>query len=383
MKKAMLYKAMFVFALVMLNGCDDDKVVDTQPPHITLNGDTNITILQGDVWSDPGATAVDDVDGEVSVTVKGVVDTTTIGSYILTYIARDSTGNEASTIREVIVQEANNKAPTAVAKATPTTATQGEVVTFDASDSSDSDGQIVSYEWKEGDKVLSIEKSFSEDNLSVGDHTITLTVTDDDNATANDSITVTISSSESTGEVKKTGQTKSYDTDGNEVTDGSLKDDGYYQKGVDSDYTRDDDKEVVVDNLTGLIWQDNADVESVTKQWLTDENYDICDDNNSAPECYDTSGDTATSYCENLELGGYSDWRLPTSKELEGIVDYGRTDPSIDTSVFQHTSSNYYWSSTTYEYYHEDAWNVNFYYGGVYDGTKGNDLYVRCVRDGN
>jgi len=205
---------------------------------------------------------------------------------------------------------------------------------------------------------------------------------DDDNATASDSVTVTISSSELTGEVKKTGQTKSYDTDGNEVTDGSLKDDGYYQKGLTPDYTRDDDKEVVVDNLTGLMWQDNADVESVTKQWLTDENYDICDDNNSAPECYDTSGDTATSYCENLELGGYSDWRLPTSKELEGIVDYGKVDPSIDTSVFQHTSSSIYWSSTTIEIYHEEAWYVIFYDGNVDGSNKYFDFYVRCVRAG-
>ncbi len=61
---------------------------------------------------------------------------------------------------------------------------------------------------------------------------------------------------------KKTGQTKSYDTDGNEVTDGSIKDDGFYQKGVDPSYTRDDVKEIVIDHITGLQWQDDAEANS-------------------------------------------------------------------------------------------------------------------------
>jgi hypothetical protein len=356
---------------------------DTTPPVITINGDNPVTLIKDDTYNDVGATASDDVDGDVSVTtLSNDVDTSVVGTYHVTYSAKDSAGNESNATREVKVEEAENKAPIAVAKADPTTTTEGEEVTFDASDSSDSDGEIVSYEWKEGDTILSTEKSFSEDNLSVGDHTITLTVTDDDDANDSDSVTVTINSSESTGEVKKTGQSVSYDEDGNETTDGSLKDDGYYQKGVDPDYTRDDDKEVVVDNLTGLMWQDNEDVENMTKQWLTDENYDICDDNDSRSECYDTSGDTATTYCEELELGDYTDWRLPTSKELEGIVDYGKVDPAIDTSVFQHTSSYGYWSSTTYEGYHEAAWYVYFYGGSVGSSYKDAGSYVRCVRAG-
>jgi len=186
---------------------------------------------------------------------------------------------------------------------------------------------------------------------------------------------------------KKTGQTKSYNADGDEVTDNSLKDDGFYQKGTAPSYTRDDATDIVTDHVTGLQWADDANVSnsSMRKQWLTDANYDICDNNHSAPECYDTSGDTAATYCSSLTLGGYSDWRLPTSKELEGIVDYGKVDPSIDTDAFHHTSSSYYWSSTTNEYYHEYAWYVVFSYGHVdyvdYGYRDGN-AYVRCVRDG-
>jgi hypothetical protein len=64
--------------------------------------------------------------------------------------------------------------------------------------------------------------------------------------------------------VKKTGQVKSYEK----------YDDGYYQKGADPSYTRDNEKEIVTDNLTGLMWQDNKDMELVKKPWLTKENYE-------------------------------------------------------------------------------------------------------------
>ena len=47
---------------------------DTVPPVITLNGDEQIIITQGDTYNDLGATATDDVDGDVSVTVDGAVD---------------------------------------------------------------------------------------------------------------------------------------------------------------------------------------------------------------------------------------------------------------------------------------------------------------------
>jgi len=256
--------------------------------------------------------------------------------------------------------------------------TQGDSVTLDASGSSDSDGTISSYAWKEGSTVLSTSASFSKSDFTVGVHTITLTVTDNDGATDSDTVVVTVSGSV----LKKTGQTKSYNTNGAEVTDGSLKDDGFYQKGVTPSYTRDDVNDTVTDNLTGLMWQDNADAATVTKQWLTSANYNICTNDTSSPACNDTSGDTAATYCSNLVLGGYTDWRLPTASELEGILDYGKVYPAIDTAYFNNVSSNYYWSSTTIEGYKDYAWGVDFYYGYVYYGNKDYNYYVRCVRGG-
>ena len=48
-----------------------------------------------------------------------------------------------------------------------------------------------------------------------------------------------------TVKIKRTGQKKNYNQLGHEVTDRSIKDDGYYQTGITQSYTRDDAKEVV------------------------------------------------------------------------------------------------------------------------------------------
>ncbi|MBT9310744.1 PKD domain-containing protein [Leptothoe kymatousa] len=66
-----------------------------------------------------------------------------------------------------------------------------ESVTLNGSGSSDSDGSIVSYEWKEGSTTLATTATAAV-NLTVGVHTIALTVTDDNGATSSDSVTITV-----------------------------------------------------------------------------------------------------------------------------------------------------------------------------------------------
>lgn len=83
----------------------------------------------------------------------------------------------------------------------------------------------------------------------------------------------------------------------------------------------------VSDRATGLMWQKADD--GTRREWKE-----------------------ALAYCEALDLGGYDDWRLPTSKALQSIVDYKRTSfPAIDTSVFTITEDNEtldFWTSTTF-----------------------------------
>ena len=164
----------------------------------------------------------------------------------------------------------------------------------------------------------------------------------------------------------KTGQTKSYNHS-NEVLDGSIKDDGYYQVGATRSYFRIGN--VVIDNVTGLQWQDN---ESVKKQWITDDSYSAGDYNN-------TSGDTATSYCSNLSLDG-GGWRLPSVEELETIIDFSKANPSVTEGVFNFISSDYYWSSSTYIKDPLHAWNVRFSKGYSRNYYKYNERNVLCVR---
>jgi len=86
------------------NGDDNTTTTaDVTPPVITLKGEANITLAQGEPYKELGATAVDAVDGNVSVSISGTVDTNTTGRYTVTYTAKDKAGNEATVTRDVSV----------------------------------------------------------------------------------------------------------------------------------------------------------------------------------------------------------------------------------------------------------------------------------------
>ena len=76
---------------------------DTTPPLITINGETNISLSIGATYSDAGATATDNVDGTLPVTLSNSVDTSVPGSYSVIYSVTDAAGNTATSTRNVIV----------------------------------------------------------------------------------------------------------------------------------------------------------------------------------------------------------------------------------------------------------------------------------------
>jgi len=78
------------------------SIVDTTPPTIVLNGNSNMTIKLGNEFVDPGALANDNYDEDIDVASSGEVDTNALGEYILEYNAIDSNGNEAETVRRTV-----------------------------------------------------------------------------------------------------------------------------------------------------------------------------------------------------------------------------------------------------------------------------------------
>ena len=129
------------------------------------------------------------------------------------------------------------------------------------------------------------------------------------------------------------------------------------------------DEPVVTDNVTGLAWQG-------------------CPAGQSGSDCSGGSASTvnwanALSYCDGLTWADHDDWHLPDRYEFQSIVDYGRTNPSIDTSAFPGTlGTAYFWSSSSYAGSPSSAWYVDFYNGYVLHYDKGNVYAVRCVRSG-
>jgi len=85
---------------------------DTTPPVLTLNGSSTIDLTLGGTYTELGATATDNVDGDISanVVVGGdTVDFNTLGTYIITYNVSDAAGNAATEItRTVNVNEPSN-----------------------------------------------------------------------------------------------------------------------------------------------------------------------------------------------------------------------------------------------------------------------------------
>lgn len=79
---------------------------DVIPPEIVLKGETSLTLTAGGTYTEPGYTATDDVDGDITdrVEISGSVDCNRAGTYTITYTVKDSFGNTTSVTRTVKVK---------------------------------------------------------------------------------------------------------------------------------------------------------------------------------------------------------------------------------------------------------------------------------------
>ena len=89
---------------------------DTSAPVITLIGEKVINLIIGVNYTDAGAIAKDDKDGDFNASVKfNNVNTQEVGTYYVVYTAKDKTGNIAKEVtRTVIVSNKPNNEPTAI-----------------------------------------------------------------------------------------------------------------------------------------------------------------------------------------------------------------------------------------------------------------------------
>jgi len=111
-----------------------------------------------------------------------------------------------------------------------------------------------------------------------------------------------------------------------------------------------------------------------------------CSQGQAGSSCSGTA--SSHSWAEALLLGsnssfaGQSDWRLPSSKELQTLPEYGCSFPSINLTVFPNTPSFRFWASTTFTGDASLAWVVSFFGGSLINNNKTGSGLVRLVRGG-
>jgi len=113
---------------------------------------------------------------------------------------------------------------------------------------------------------------------------------------------------------------------------------------------------VVTDHTNQIIWQDDSEVIDYKENYTTSQ-----------------------VYCDTLILNGYIDWRVPTIKELQKIIDL--KNKNYINSYFKFVNPEYYNTITGFKGDEISHWVIDFKSGKTLTDLKKNLKYVRCVRD--
>jgi hypothetical protein len=230
-------------------------------------------------------------------------------------------------------------------------------------------GTGVAYNYSDAPyKLLQIESAISASSIQMNPNDTKIAIAFEEITDADDTYVKSYiyTSVQSLEYLPKTGQSNSYDSTG--TLDGSIKDDGYYESGIDHNFTRDNTNNIVYDHVQKLIW-DDKDMTTLPKNWH--ESQDYCSDTNNFID---------------KELSLRAGWRVPTLKELSFLIDRDNINPSIN-STFQNTINGPYWTINENVNNTNYGWLVLFSTGTTYAQsslkTKWNSPYhyVRCVRD--
>ncbi len=407
-------------------------VSDTTPPEINLNGNNPMAVSVGQTFIDPGATASDNIDGDITnnISVTGSVDTRSVGSYTLSYNVSDAAGNIATTKTRTVNIVASDTTP-------PVITIIGDNPHIGVSYENIKDLGAIANDDVDG--PVSVEVSYPIEFRNIGNYTVTYTAKDKGGNTSTATRTISVIANDGSPRIFinglnpvriKVGNTyndegaiarpsnssspvlpvttsgnvnvnqsgiyeitySAEDTNGNssekkryvivqeELSPVNIRsnipktgeiqsfhefDDGYYQSGSERSYTRDDAKQVVIDNTTGLIWLDNSDTKDLQLTW-----------------------EEATVYCRDLSVTGNFgwSWRLPTELELFYLLDRERSDrvssdPHID-ETFSNAIGARYWTSLSVNN-SLNAVYVDFESTDISYSRKTQNYNFRCINGNN
>ena len=277
----------------------NDPGKDTIPPVITILGANPAEIEEGGSYVDAGATALDDRDGNVSVQTIGAVDGSLAGIYTLLYTARDSANNLALAVRTVKVNSTADTTPPVITLNGDSNMSvyidNGAYVELGAEAMDNRDGNITS--------LMNISGSVNTSALGV--YTITYDVRDNSG--------------------NRVVATRTVNVIARFIALGNTG--------------------VVYDRISGLMWQDNADVSSNTYRWQG-----------------------AKDVCAASSLNGFAGWFLPDRYLLSD---------TIQLYTFGYRPGDV-WSST--EAGSTSGVIVNSYNASSTAVDKNYLRYARCVR---
>lgn len=158
---------------------------DTLAPKLLLKDASIVHLTTGSQFNDPGASAIDNYDGDINVVTTGSVDVNTPGEYTLTYTVTDAAGNTSSVDRTVIVDSVPDTIGPVISlnEASVVRILVGENYSDAGANATDiNDGEV------------SVETTGAVDASTPGEYTITYTATDEAGNTTSTVRTVIVAS---------------------------------------------------------------------------------------------------------------------------------------------------------------------------------------------
>jgi len=154
----------------------------------------------------------------------------------------------------------------------------------------------------------------------------------------------------------------------------------------------------VKDNVAGLMWEvktpsssGGLHAASNTYTW-----YDTNLDTNGGENGEANGGTCSNSVCDTQSfvaavnsagLCGYTDWRMPTVTELQGLLNYNNVSNTnantLDITFFLHPTESHFWSASPFNNATDFAWAVDFANGDVIELGRSTETSVRLVRGGS